>query len=189
MQRRLQTLSLLLCLGFGLAIAPYAETARAATLIALELPELVRTSDYVVVANAQNESSRYADKLIVTDVELRVITSMKGSAKPGDTLVATHLGGAVDRIGLRVPGAASFKIGESAIVFLRKAPGGTDLNVTGMSQGVMPVVGNQVQTGAVAPGTTLMQKDANGVLVEAPAKAVKMQSLDAVIAQIEQLAK
>src|ERR1700742_2568523 len=106
MLRRLQTLSLLLCLGFGLAIAPSLPQARAATLIALDLPELVRTSDYVVVANALNESSRYSDKLIVTDVELRVITSMKGSAKPGETLVATHLGGAVDRVGLKVPGAA-----------------------------------------------------------------------------------
>jgi hypothetical protein len=189
MQRRVQILSLLLCLGFGLAIAPYAEPAHAATLIALDLPELVRTSDYVVVANALNESSRYADKLIVTDVELRVITSMKGSAKPGETLVATHLGGAVDRIGLRVPGAASFKIGQSAIVFLRRAPGGGDLNVTGMSQGVMPILGNAVQTGGVAPGTTLMQRDAKGVLVEAPAKAAESKPLSDLITQIEELAK
>ena len=189
MLRRLQTLSLLLCLGLGLAIAPYADSAHAATLIALDLAELVHTSDYVVVANALNESSRYANKLIVTDVELRVITSMKGAAKPGETLVATHLGGAVDRIGLTVPGAASFKLGQSAIVFLRKAPGGADLNVTGMCQGVMPIVGKEVQTGGVEPGTTLMQRDANGALVEAPAKAVQRQSLSDVIAQIEQLAK
>jgi hypothetical protein len=187
MLRRLQTLSLLLCLGLGLAIAPYAESVRAATLIALDLAELVHTSDYVVVANALNESSRYANKLIVTDVELRVITSMKGTAKPGDTLVATHLGGAVDRVGLTVPGAATFKLGQSAIVFLSKA--GEDLNVTGMSQGVMPIVGNQVQTGGVEPGTTLMQRDAKGALVEAPAKGVERRGLDAVVAEIEQLAK
>src|SRR5262245_33202470 len=115
MLRRLQTLSLLLCLGLGLAVAPWqAQPAQATSLIALDLPELVRQSDYVVVASALRESSRYADKLIVTDFELKVITSMKGSAKPGATLIATEMGGAVDRVGLNVPGAAKFSIGKSA---------------------------------------------------------------------------
>lgn len=187
MLRRLQTLSYFLCLG--LAVVPYVEPARAATLLALDLAELVRTSDYVVVANAQSENSRYANKLIVTDVELRVITSMKGSAKAGDTLVATHLGGSVDRVALTVPGAASFKLGQSAIVFLQRAPGGVDLRVTGMTQGVMPILGAEVQTGGAEPGTTLMQRDAKGVLVEAQAKPALRQPLDAMIAEIEKLAQ
>lgn len=186
MLRRLQTLSLLVCLGLGLAVAPW-QPARATSLIALDLPELVRQSDYVVVANTLRESSRYADKLIVTDFELKVITSLKGAAKPGSTLVATELGGAVDRVGLNVPGAAKFSIGKSALVFLRRAEGSSELRVTGMSQGVMPIVGNEVQTGS-ATGATLMQRDPKGALVEAPHKEAQRQPLSSLVAEIERLA-
>jgi hypothetical protein len=162
--------------------------AHAATLIALDLPALVRDSDYVVVANAEHESARYQDKLIVTDTTLRVITSLKGSAKPGATLIATHLGGAIDRVGLRVPGAAQFKLGESAIVFLRRA--GEDLNVTGMSQGVLPITGAgasaQVLPGG--SGATLMQRASDGTLTEKPAQPAPPRSLSDMLAEIERLA-
>jgi hypothetical protein len=162
--------------------------AHAATLIALDLPTLVHDSDDVVVANAERESARYRDKLIVTDTTLRVITSLKGSSKPGATLVATHLGGAVDRVGLRVPGAAQFKLGESAIVFLRRA--GDDLNVTGMSQGVLPISGNgasaQVLPGG--SGATLMQRAPDGTLTEKPAQPAPPRSLSDMLAEIERLA-
>jgi hypothetical protein len=53
-----------------------------------------------VVGNAQKPSARYDDGIIVTDVELRVVTTLKGATKPGETLIVTHLGGAVDRVGL-----------------------------------------------------------------------------------------
>jgi hypothetical protein len=160
--------------------------AHASTLIALDLPTLVRDSDYVVVANAEREASRYQDKLIVTDTTLRVITSLKGSAKPGSTLVATHLGGSVDRIGLRVPGAARFKLGASAIVFLRRS--GQDLNVTGMSQGVMPIGGSGSSAQVLPGGTgaTLMQRGADGSLTEKNDAAPR--ALTDVLAEIERLA-
>lgn len=160
--------------------------AHASTLIALDLPALVRDSDYVVVANAEHEASRYQDKLIVTDTTLRVITSLKGSAKPGSTLVATHLGGSVDRVGLRVPGAAQFKLGSSAIVFLRRA--GEDLNVTGMSQGVLPISGSGSSAEVLPGGTgaTLMQRQADGTLTEKTDAAPR--AFADVIADIERLA-
>jgi hypothetical protein len=171
------TLSLILAAG---------ALAHASTLIALDLPTLVRDSDYVVVANAEHEASRYQDKLIVTDTTLRVITSLKGSAKPGSTLVATHLGGSIERVGLRVPGAARFELGASAIVFLRRS--GHDLNVTGMSQGVMPINGSGSSARVLPGGTgaTLMQRGADGALTE-KAEAAPRAFAD-VIAEIERLA-
>jgi hypothetical protein len=162
--------------------------ARAAVLIALTLSDLVGQSDHVVVAHPEAQSSRYADGLIVTDVSLRVVSTLKGPTAIGATLIATHLGGSVNQIGLRVPGAASFAPGRSAIVFLRRAPGSNELNVTGMSQGVLPIFGEaaaaQVQLGG--DHATLMQRDANGAYVPAPS-ATPRQALSAVVAEIERL--
>ncbi|MET0384534.1 MAG: hypothetical protein ABW321_01180 [Polyangiales bacterium] len=165
-------------------------TARAGTLLALDLPALVAQSDYVVVANAQSEASRHDKGAIVTDVTLKVITSLKGAAKPGDTLIATHLGGAVDRVGLRVPGAAKFKLGQGAVVFLRRAEASKDLNVTGMSQGLMPIVG-QGDSATVTPSesdATLMQRDADGKLVEVH-RSTQPRLLRELLTEIEQLVK
>jgi len=162
--------------------------ARAAVLVALTLSDLVSQSDHVVVAHPETQSSRYADGLIVTDVTLRVISTLKGPTPIGATLIATHLGGSVNQIGLRVPGAASFAPGRSAIVFLRRAQASDELNVTGMSQGVMPIFGEtgqaQVQTGG--DHATLMQRDANGAYVPASGAASR-QALSAVVAEIERL--
>jgi hypothetical protein len=151
--------------------------AQAAVLMALDLPALVQQSDLVLVGNARKQSSRYVDKLIVTDVTLEVVANLKGALKPGELVTVTHLGGAVGEIGLSVPGAASFKLGESAVVFLRRVPNG-DWNVTGMSQGVMPISGKGAEQRVLMGGTdsALMQRNAEGQLVEKPAAAPRKMS-------------
>ena len=162
--------------------------ASAAVLMALDLRALVNQSDYVVLANAELQSSRYVDGLIVTDVRLRVINSLKGSAKVGSTLIATSLGGSVGQIGLRVPGTAQFTLGESALVFLRRDEASDDLSVTGMSQGVLPIFGAgssaQVQLGGKQ--ATLMTRDASGAYVPAPAP--QRRTLADVLNEIARLA-
>lgn len=175
------------CLALGVPLVA-ASTAAASTLIAMDLASLVEQSDYVLIGQAQSQQSRYADKAIVTDVTLKVISSLKGSAKPGDKLVVTSLGGSIGDVGLRVNGAASFKLGQSALVFLRRA--GKELSVTGMSQGVMAISGNagseQVET--TAAGATLMQRNADGQLV-ATEPANQRRSLAALLAEIDGLVK
>jgi hypothetical protein len=168
-----------------------AGTAAASSLIALDLPGLVEQSDYVVIGNAASQTSRYADGAIVTDVTLKVISSLKGNAKPGEKLVVTHLGGAVGQVGLRVPGAASFKLGQSAVVFLRRTGrAGDDLNVTGMSQGVMSISGSagseQVESGTA--GATLMQRNAQDQLVPTEPASQK-RPLATLLTEIDQLVK
>jgi hypothetical protein len=158
---RATSLALGLC---GVAIALVAPApAHAAVLIALDLPALVEQSDLIVVASAHKQSSRYVSKLIVTDVTLKVSSILKGTTKPGEPVVVTHLGGAVGDVGLNVPGAASFKLGESAVVFLRRVPSG-EWNVTGMSQGIMQINDEQVLPGA--SGAELMERDQEGRLVD-----------------------
>ena len=102
----------------------------------------------------------------------------------------THASQTARPVGLSVPGAAHFKLGQSAIVFLRRAQGSHELNVTGMSQGVMPIsgTGDAAQIEPSPGGATLMQRDANGAFVEAPAKTQTTRpKLSATITEIERL--
>jgi hypothetical protein len=143
--------------------------AHAATLLALSLPELVSASDQIVVARAVAQSSRYrsdGQRVIVTDVELRVIESLKGNTKPGATLVSTQLGGSVGNLGLNVPGEASFPMDRSVIVFLERSQKGNELRVVGMSQGVLPIV-DDAQGAQVLPASgdgQLLERDSDGKL-------------------------
>lgn len=183
-QLRAASLAIGLC---GLAASQVATPdAHAAVLMALDLPALVEQSDLVIVANAQKQSSRYVDKLIVTDVTLKVISKLKGATKAGELVTVTHLGGAVGDIGLNVPGAASFKLGESAVVFLRRVPSG-EWNVTGMSQGVLPISGQGVEQQVTLGGSdsALMERDGEGRLMEKPAAAPR--GLPGLLSEIERL--
>jgi hypothetical protein len=185
--RKALTLAVLVALSILVGSAP---RARAAVIMALDLPTLIQQSDHVVLVRAETSSARYDEGLIVTDVSLRVISALKGPAQPGATLIATHLGGSVGQLALSVPGAARFVIGQSAIVFLRRAAGSGELNVVGMSQGVMPLDGSGSAarvTVSGGGGATLMQRDAKGAIVEAPSAGPQQQTLAKLLADIQRL--
>ncbi len=174
-------------IALGFALAP---AARAATVLALDLAALVRQSDEIVIARAQSQSAHYrADRLIVTDVQLRVLDSLKGKAHAGDLLVATQLGGVVDGIGLNVPGEASFPSDRSAIVFLRHVGNAGGLQAVGMSQGVLPIdgVGADATVQPGGAGAELVQRTDDGKLSPAPDALLHPQPLRSVLAQIQQL--
>lgn len=179
---------------FGLAlllVAALAASASAATLLAADLAQLVRMSDYVVLAKAESRASRKqaSSGLIVTDVKLRIQIGLKGSAKPGDALTATLLGGSIGEVGLHVPGEAHIPSDRGVIVFLRRASNG-ELNVSGMSQGVMSIAGqgNSAVVMPAAPDAALVQPDDTGKLQSAPEALPSPQPLGAVLQQIRELA-
>lgn len=167
--------------------------AQASVQLGLALTELVAQSDYVVLASAEHAEARRAGRVIVTDVTLKVITSLKGPALPGSQLTATHLGGSVGEVGLHVPGAPMFKLGQNAIVFLQR-PSQTDqpgLSVTGMGQGVLPITGKgstaQVDTAGTG-GAKLMQRDPSGAIVDMPAStSPRKRVLSDVMSEIDRL--
>lgn len=177
-------------LGLLLAAAWFGGPAAAATLVALDLGELVRASEHIVLAKAESRDSRKdeATGLIVTDVRLRVITKLKGGSQPGQTLVATVLGGSVGELGLQVPGEAVLPDDHSAIVFLRKNQLG-ELNVTGMSQGVLTIVGEGGSAMAMpgGAGAELVQRGSDGRLRDAPDALMQPRSLAAVLTEIRGL--
>ncbi len=172
------------------AAAGTSVSVQAAVLLALDLPELVRTSEHVVVAKAETRAARKAadSGLIVTDVRLRVVTGLKGGAKPGETLVATLLGGSIGDVGLHVPGEAIIPEDRSALVFLRRNQQG-ELNVTGMGQGALPIVG-QGKAAAVHPAgenAELVQAGADGKLREAPGAVMRAQPLAGLLTEIRRI--
>lgn len=113
-------------------------TAAAATVRRLELPDLVRLADLIVLATVQATEPTRRGKRIVTHATLVPETTLKGTAP--DPLVVEVPGGVIGGIGQKVPGAARFDAGEQVIVFLEaSAPGGA-LAVVGMAQGKLRVV-------------------------------------------------
>jgi hypothetical protein len=175
-------------LGVGLCLA--SAGARAATMLALDLPQLVELSEYVVVAKAESQSARKVEPhgLIVTDVRLRVSRALKGATRPGDALTVTVLGGALGQVGLRVPGEASFPKDQSVLVFVRREASTGELAVTGMSQGVMRIEGSG-DGALVMPGAVDAQlvQPCEGALRPAPDALLHPQPLTRMLGEIERI--
>jgi hypothetical protein len=125
--------------------------ALASVVRVLPLPELVRRSQVVAVAEVESSVSSWVDERIVTDAVLVVQDPLLGTAG-GERLTVRTLGGEVDGLGQRVFGEPWFRRGERYLVFLEPFPleGSARipnpesriplLRAVGMSQGALPVV-------------------------------------------------
>ena len=118
----------------ALALAVLPAGARATSAIALDLPSLAGGSDAGVHGRVTRVQSRWTrdGHLIVTDVEIAVVETLKGPA--AQTVVVVQPGGQVGDIGQVVSGLASFSEGEEVVVFLERQ-GSSRFQVTGLSQG------------------------------------------------------
>jgi hypothetical protein len=176
---RLRTLGVLSLLAAAPASATVSE--------ALSLDQLVGGADDVVVAVATSSQSQFdAQGRIVTDVEMQVEDSMKGSSAAGHILVVRRLGGYVGDLGMLVEGEPQFEVGGRYLVFLRRMTDGRTLRPVGMSQGVMSVVADagppMVHPGG--QGLALVQRVRGGQLAPAPAALLRPERLDLVRSQI-----
>jgi len=178
--------SLAVAASFMRAPAP----AHASVVLALGLEDLTRKADVIALAVPTEHQSRMQARsgLIVTDVSLRVEQSLKGTAKAGQTLVATLLGGELDGVALAVPGEASLPLGQKLLVFLQHSKSG-ELRAVGMSQGVL-TLSDLRGTTMVMPGgngAALVQPGSDGALRDAPAALMEPQPLGAVLDRIRAL--
>lgn len=174
----------LLCLGV-------ARLAHATTMLALSLEDLVARADEIVLGTVVRAQSRWSKpgSVIVTDAEVRVDQSLKGTSADGDTLLVTTLGGAVGDIALTVPGAAELKPGHQTLLFLRHKKGSKSLHVVGMSQGAIQV---RVENGisvvdSAQGGAELVETDANGKLAKSSDAPLKSLVLNDLLSQIKSL--
>jgi hypothetical protein len=186
-----QALGLAVGLSLLLGLASDAKPAQASVVLALSLADLTHRADLIVLGAAKEQQARrHMDgKLIVTDVSVRVEQTLKGSSKPGQTIVATLLGGKLDGIALQVPGEASLPLGQRVLLFLYRAQASGDLRVVGMSQGVLSL-SQQGPATMVMPGgggAALVQPGNDGSLQDAPDALAQPQPLGDLLDRIRKL--
>lgn len=132
--------ALLAAVAFASAVVPQAASA---LVLEMDLPQLSRAADAIVVATVVKGSSRDANAgsgrapSPVTDTSLRVTRIIAGSR--GDALRITQSGGVVDGLGLRVPDLPQFSPGERCVLFLSR-----EGFVVGAFQGKMAIVDGRV---------------------------------------------
>lgn len=131
--------ALLLCAACCLTWSPLV----VATVVApLDLDELVSGSHLIAVGRVTSVLERRAEAGgVETAVSIGALTLLKG-APPG-RLEFTVPGGRIGRYRTVVPGAPLLREGDELVVFLTTTSAGR-LNLTGFSQGLIPVVRDPV---------------------------------------------
>ncbi|MEE8410033.1 MAG: hypothetical protein V3T05_10530 [Myxococcota bacterium] len=126
---------LLPCLVALSAAAP----ANATTALRIDLDDLVRQSDAVVIGVAETRDSYWEGSRIVTRVTVRVDDVWSGTTRGAQRIDVITLGGVVGSIGQRVSGSVSLPVGRRVVLCLVHDGAGAH-RVVGMAQGVTFVI-------------------------------------------------
>ena len=110
-----------LALSLSLSLSYWAGAADASIVEAQDLDGLVRLADRIVSGTVVDQRSEWGDRVILTDVTLRLGHCYKGSCE-GDHLTVRVFGGEVDDLGMHVEGEPNFQVGEEVFVFLQEIP-------------------------------------------------------------------
>lgn len=162
--------------------------ASATTVLRVGIPEMTRTSEWILRAHVRDVRSvdlRADGRGLVTDVTLAVADVYKGENVP-KTYVLRLMGGlGADGMALTIPGMPTFAPGEEVVLFLEA----TNLGHVpcGLGQGVYRVHvasdGRRWVRGS-ASGLHMMARDEDGRLRTVEPAAVAETSLEALVAQI-----
>ncbi len=149
-------------------------SATATQVISLDLDEMTDRADVIVhgtVVAVTSERMPQARGRIHTKVTVEP-TEVLRSDRQQVRYVISVPGGTVGRLGQLVPGAPTFAVGEEVVVLLSRHEATQRLVVVGLSQGRYRVEREAGKAPTVVSdrhGATLMMRDAQGRLVEAPA--------------------
>lgn len=135
--------SLLFCLGLcSLSMTQRPRMAEASVLVKLSVEELVSRADYSLVGTVEGLTSYFwgGGNSIVTDVRIRCTQEVFG-VPVGSVFVVRHLGGETGKIGQKVFGEASYRVGEEVLLLAEKRNGA--FFSVGMAQGVMHIKRDQ----------------------------------------------
>ncbi|MGE0434633.1 MAG: hypothetical protein AB7K09_20955 [Planctomycetota bacterium] len=116
-----------------------AVVAEAGVVRRASLEGLTNESGCVVRGRIIASEARWEGGLIYTRHQLRVTTCLKGTAKGGDVVIISTLGGQIGDTGQVCCGEASFRAAEDVYCFLRKDGVGR-WRVVGMNQGRFSVL-------------------------------------------------
>ena len=127
-------------LVFGLFVLLGATPAFATTVLKVEVPEMTRTSEWVVrahVATVTPLDLRSEGKTFHTDVELLIEDVFKGENVPSRYVLRQIGGHGADGMRMWIPGMPVFQPGEEVVLFLEKTSAGHV--PCGLGQGVWRV--------------------------------------------------
>jgi hypothetical protein len=96
----------------------HSSLASATSVFHVPLPQMTRESDLVVYAQVQKQSQKWSEghRRILTLTRIKVLESIKG-AKKGDILTIYQVGGSLDGVTYKIPGALVFTPGERMVFF------------------------------------------------------------------------
>lgn len=112
-------------------------TARAATVLEVDVAEATRLSEWVVrarVTAVESVDLRAAGDSIYTDVTLAIGAVYRGQGVPATYVLRLQGGRGKDGLALTVPGMPRFEVGDEAVIFLEKT--GKGHVPCGLGQGV-----------------------------------------------------
>lgn len=185
--RKQMMLTKFLRFGAFAGVLTLSATALGATVLAMELADLVRDADHVVTATAvEEEVFRDERGRIITDVTIEIGRTIKGSTSRGDVLHVRTLGGIIGDVGMRVPGEPNFPVGTEHVLFLRDER--SHCRSVGMSQGAMRITeeGDQAMVNPGASGLRLVERNGDH-LVPGAAAFLHPIALEDFLAQLEAL--
>ena len=193
----MRSLISILCMALTVAggtqlVAP--NFAGASLARALDLAELTRTAEHVVVVRVLSEHA-YRDEhgRILTDYELLVEDTWKGDKAAGEHVILTRIGGAIGDIEMRSEGESAFEMGERFVLFARVwAEGHNALRPIGSSQGVMPIQASASPDGddLVLPGgagLAVVHSLGNGQLAAAPTALLHPRAMNELRTEVQHI--
>jgi hypothetical protein len=188
--------SIFVPIGFAVVVAfafaaLFARASHASLVMALDTTELTKRADHIAVADVLSVQSAWdqSHKKIFTTIELSVVESWKGGAKPASHITVVQPGGTVGDISMTVFGMSQFTPGERTLVFLRGTTGAA--GVVGMAQGKRPMsrdAGSGQWTVGTASSAGLERVQLKGVAATR-AEAQGPRSLDEMRGQVQQILK
>jgi hypothetical protein len=137
---RLRAFALAGAFAFGALGVTFARPALASLVVAMDVDELTRRADRIVVGEILSVESAWDERheRIVSTIDVAVADVWKGSMPDGGRLRIVQPGGTVGDVEMRVHGLPFFAAGERAVLFLRSdKPLGTTVRhaLVGLGQG------------------------------------------------------
>jgi hypothetical protein len=136
--KRYSISALILAVTVTVLSPPLTRDAAASSMVPLDVEALSARADRILVGHVDSIESHFiapGSRYIVTDVTLTTERNVLGA--PSDRFVVRHLGGAVGKLGQLVYGEASYRVGETVLLFASERQGA--FFAVGMAQGVMHV--------------------------------------------------
>jgi len=173
-----------------LSLGVPASPANGSIVQGLELPELVRHADRIILGRVLfSESFLRPDGQLGTWHRIAVEREILGDAPDEHEVIVETLGGHIGELAMRVEGEPSFRVGERVLVFIRDGGPYTAFRPVGMGQGVMRVRMEQgiEMVSQSREGLLLVRRNAKGRLERTLGALPEKERLDGLLLKLRDL--